>query len=326
MRPRDEAVPRTARRGRNPLSAFEDRLVEEIRQLAEGPGASAIVTGIGDDAAVWQPSRSHRSVVTTDAFVENVHFKRDDSLENAGRRAMAASLSDVAAMGARPVLATISLALPAENAREDALALYRGIAECAQANACAIVGGDLTRAPLVALAVTIVGEVRASNVKLRSGARPGDVVAVTGPLGAARAAGFCTVPTPRIAEGRWLAASASVRAMMDVSDGLSTDLLRMCALSKCGALIERVPVAPAVQAAARAAGEEPENYALAAGEDYELLVAVKGRAFRYVAARFRKRFGRDLERVGILRESAGVFRKVGAGEREVAATGWDHFS
>ncbi|HEX5273771.1 MAG TPA: thiamine-phosphate kinase [Candidatus Rubrimentiphilum sp.] len=287
---------------------------------------SAILTGIGDDAAVWQPSRSHRSIVTTDAFVENVHFTREHSLENAGRRAMAASLSDIAAMGARPVLATISLALPAENARADALALYRGIAECAQENACAIAGGDLTRAPLVALTVTVVGEVRASNVKLRSGARPGDVIAVTGPLGAARAAGFRAVPSPRMAEGRWLAASACVRAMMDVSDGLSTDLLRMCAQSKCGALIERVPVADSARAAARSAGEEPEKYVLAAGEDYELLIAVKARAFRYVATRFRKRFGRDLERVGTLRESAGVFRKTGASEQQVAATGWDHFS
>jgi thiamine-monophosphate kinase len=258
--------------------------------------------------------------------VENVHFKREDSLENAGRRAMAASLSDIAAMGARPVLVTISLALPPENVRNDALALYRGIAECAGAHACAIAGGDLARAPLIALAITVVGEVRASNVKLRSGARPGDVVAVTGPLGAARASQFRAVASPRISEGRWLAASASVRAMMDVSDGLSTDLLRMCAQSKCGALIERVPVAAAAQTAARAAEEEPENYVLAAGEDYELLIAVKARAFRYVAARFRKRFGRDLERVGVMRETSGIFRKTGSGEQEVAATGWDHFS
>ncbi len=265
--------------------------------------------------------------MTTDAFVENVHFKREDSLENAGRRAMAASLSDIAAMGARPVLATISLSLPAENAREEALALYRGVAECAHANACVIAGGDLTRAPLITLAVTVVGEVRASSVKLRSGARPGDIIAVTGPLGAARAAGYRTIPEPRIAEGRWLGSSASVRAMMDVSDGLSTDLLRVCVQSKCGALIERVPVAAAAAIVAHAAGEEPEMYALAAGEDYELLVALKARAFRYVAARFRKRFGRELERVGVLREGAGVFRKTGSGEQEeVAASGWDHFS
>jgi len=264
--------------------------------------------------------------VTTDAFVENVHFRREDSLENAGRRAFAASLSDIAAMGARPVLATVALSMPAESAFDDALALYRGIGEIAAAHDCVIAGGDLSRAPSIALAVTIVGEVRASNVKLRSGARPGDVLAVTGPLGAARASQFREIPQARIAEGRWLAASSLVRAMMDLSDGLSTDLPRMCAQSKCGALIERVPVAPQAANAAKAAGEEPDLYALAGGEDYELLVALKPRAFNYVAARFSKRFGRELERVGVMREGAGVFKKTASGEQEVAVTGWDHFS
>lgn len=255
--------------------------------------------------------------MTTDAFVENVHFRRAESLESAGRRAMAASLSDIAAMGGRPVLATISLSLPVENAHDDALALYRGIAECAASHACVIAGGDLTRAPLIVLVVTVVGEVRASNVKLRSRARPGDVVAVTGPLGAARASEYRAIPQARIAEGRWLAASAAVHAMMDLSDGLSTDLLRMCAQSECGALIERVP---------RATGVESEQDALAGGEDYELLVAVKPRAFAHLAGRFQKRFGRALERVGVMREGSGVFRQSGGGEQEVAPTGWDHFS
>lgn len=284
-----------------------------------------MLTGIGDDAAVWQPSRSHRSVVTTDTFVEGVHFRREDSLENAGRRAMAAALSDIAAMGARPVLATVSLALAKERAHDDALALYRGIAECAKRYGCAIAGGDLTRAPSIALAVTIIGEVRASNLTVRSNARAGDVIAVTGPLGAARASGFRTLPEPRIAEGRWLAASSAVHAMMDISDGLSTDLLRMCAQSQCGALIERVPVSAPAEEAARTAGEEPERYALAAGEDYELLVAVKPRAFGHIATRFRKRFGRDLERVGVMREGS-VHRNVAGSEQELAASGWDHFS
>jgi len=286
-----------------------------------------VLVGIGDDAAVWQPSRSHRSVITTDSFVENVHFQREhSSLEDAGRRAMAASLSDIAAMGARPVLATVALGLPIENAQTDGLALYRGLIECAGANRCAIVGGDLTRAPLIAIAITIVGEVRPSNLKTRAGARPTDVIAVTGPLGGARAGDFRTVPTPRIAEGRWLAASRSVHAMMDLSDGLSTDLLRMCMRSKCGAVIERVPLSQTVVAAAQATGEEPESYALAAGEDYELLVAVSAGAFQYLAARFRKHFGRALERVGIMREDSGLYLKSGAREREIAATGWDHFS
>jgi thiamine-monophosphate kinase len=324
LRAYDQAVPRAARRSFSDLT--EDQLVEAIARLVERPANRALV-GIGDDAAAWQPSRSHRSVITTDAFVEDVHFRREHStLEDAGRRAMGASLSDIAAMGARPVLATVSLGLPIENAQNDALALYRGIIEVADANRCAIAGGDLTRAPVIAIAVTIVGEVRPSNMKTRAGARPTDVVAVTGPLGGARAGDFRAIPKPRIAEGSWLAASRNVHAMMDLSDGLSTDLLRMCVQSKCGAVIERVPFAETVAAAAREAGEKAETYALGAGEDYELLVAVSSGAFKYLAARFRKRFGRALERVGVMREGSGLFLKNGGSEQELAATGWDHFS
>lgn len=265
---------------------------------------------------MWQPSRSHRSVVTTDALIENVHFRRESStLEAIGRRAMAVNLSDIAAMGARPVLATVALGLPVENAEVDTLALYRGIAEMAAAYGCAIAGGDLARAPLITIAITVVGEVRPSNLKTRAGARPSDVIAVTGPLGAARVSEYTAVPNPRIAEGRWLAASRSVHAMMDLSDGLSADLPRMCARSKCGALIERVPLA----------ADAKQSDALEGGEDYELLAAVSSRAFGYLAARFQKRFGRELERVGVFRGDAGVFLKAERGERPLAAAGWDHF-
>ena len=228
---------------------------------------------------------------------------------------MAVNLSDIAAMGARPVLATVALGLPIENAAADALALYRGIAEVAGANGCVIAGGDLTRAPLITIAITVVGEVRASNLKTRAGARPSDVIAVTGPLGAARVSGYAAVPNPRIAEGRWLAASRSVHAMMDLSDGLSTDLPRMCTRSKCGALVERIPAA--------AGAEEPD--ALGGGEDYELLAAIHASAFSYLAGRFQKRFGRELERVGVFREGAGVFLNTDRGEQPLAAAGWDHF-
>lgn len=266
---------------------------------------------------MWQPSRSHRSVVTTDALIENVHFRRENStLEAIGRRAMAVNLSDIAAMGARPILATVALGLPVENAEAGALSLYRGIAEMAAAHECGIAGGDLTRAPLISIAITVVGEVRPSNLKTRAGARASDVIAVTGPLGAARVSGYTAAPNPRIAEGRWLAASRSVHAMMDLSDGLSADLPRICARSKCGALVERIP----------AAAGATQSDALDGGEDYELLAAISAGAFTYLAVRFQKRFGRELERVGMFREGAGVFLKAERGERPLAAAGWDHFS
>ncbi|MBV9332691.1 MAG: thiamine-phosphate kinase, partial [Candidatus Eremiobacteraeota bacterium] len=186
------------------------------------------------------------------------------------------------------------------------------------------------RASVWTIAITVVGEVRPSNVKLRSGAHPGDVLAATGPLGAARAGllgeagGFAAFrrPEPRIAEGRFLAASRNVTAMMDISDGLSTDVARLASASGCGAQLDTIPVADAAAAIARARHENAETFALAGGDDFELLAAIRPRAFSHLAARYAKRFGRELKKIGALRAEAGVAYK---GER-IERSGWDHFA
>ncbi len=320
----------------------EDDVVAAIRAIVEPAAQRRIVLGIGDDAALWQPSRSHRSAITSDVLVEGVHFTRDSMSPNeVGWRAMAANASDLAAMGARPLLATVALGVPADYTFDAVRELYEGLWESARAVRLDIVGGDLSRAPMLTISITAVGEVRPSNVKTRAGGRPGAVLAVTGPLGAARAGLACASgrvalsgdaerdalrafrrPVARIVEGRFLGASANVQAMMDASDGLSTDLDRLCTASGCGAIVEDVPVAPAAREAAAALGEDPERYALAGGEDFELLVAVASRAFAHLARRFSARFKRSLHRVGVLRAESGVeFR----GEA-LARTGWDHFS
>jgi thiamine-monophosphate kinase len=308
----------------------EDQLVAEIRALGDGLGNRRLVVGIGDDAAVWQPSRSHRSVISTDISIEAVHFRRDlMSLEDAGWRSMAANLSDLAAMGARPVLATVAIGIPADNAERDVTAIYRGIVACAKRYGIAIAGGDLSRSAAITIAITVVGEVRPSNLKLRSGSHPGDVLAVTGELGAARAGLLGETegleafrrPQPRIAEGRFLAASANVRAMMDCSDGLCTDLARLCVASGCGATLESVPVASAARAAAARDDEDAETFALRGGEDFELLLAVRASAFSYLASRFEKRFKRPLLRIGVLQNAPGIQWR----QHSLTASGWDHF-
>jgi thiamine-monophosphate kinase len=323
----------------------EDDVVAAIRAIVEPAGAGKLILGIGDDAALWQPSRSHRSAITTDALVEGVHFSRDlMTLYDAGWRAVTANASDLAAMGARPVLATVALGVPSDASVADLLELYRGIAAAAGAAGLAIAGGDLTRAPVLTIAIAAVGEVRPSNVKTRSGGRPGHVLAVTGELGAARAglavardpkllAGDRAVaalrafrtPPARCDEGRFLGASRNVEAMMDLSDGLSTDLARLCAASACGALLSGVPIADSARAAALALGQDPLRFALAGGEDFELLVAVRPRAFGHLAARFRARFGRDLFPVGKLRDGADLALASDGREEPLASTGWDHF-
>jgi thiamine-monophosphate kinase len=319
----------------------EDELVAAINALVPTP-TKGVTLGIGDDAALWQPSRSNRSAISSDILVEGVHFTREMmSLEDIGWRAMAANLSDLAAMGARPVLATMSLGVPKVLRADEVVELYRGSADCANRWKLTIAGGDLSRAEQLTIAVTVVGEVRASNVKLRSGGKPGDVLAVTAPLGEARAGlELARHPEPiddalrdaalrafrrpqaRIGEGRFLAASSNVTALMDVSDGLSTDVHRLAASSRCAAELGAIPVAHAARAVAERRGEDPERFALAGGEDFELLVAVRPRAFEFLAERYQKRFGRELARVGVLKKGSGVTRNGAPLER----SGWDHFA
>ena len=320
----------------------EDDLIARLRERLRGVPEERLLVGIGDDAAVWQPSRGNRSVITTDALVEGVHFTRGAmSARDAGHRALASNLSDVAAMGARPVLATIALGFPPDTETAWLLEAYGGIAALAKRARCAVAGGDVTRAPAIIFAITVVGEVRSSNLKTRAGALPGDVVAVTGPLGASRAglrlavdrpdlaaepelaealAAYRT-PEPRLREGRWLAASRSVRAIMDTSDGLSTDLARLCAASGAGATIETVPVHDAARRVAARTGDDAERWALDGGEDFELLVSVEKRAFGHLAGRFRAHTGRELLRVGTIGGESGVRRTDGSA---VTPGGWDH--
>lgn len=322
----------------------EDDLVASLREICATTAPHELVLGIGDDAAAWRPSRSNLSVITTDALVEDVHFTLAAmSPHDVGWRAIATNLSDIAAMGARPVLATIALGI---NARSDAawiLALYEGMAELARRSGCALAGGDITRCAAISIAITVVGEVRPSNLKRRSGARSGDVLAVTRPLGASRAglrlvtsrpdlaaherhAGVVRAfrtPQPELAAGRWLGASRYVHALMDSSDGLSTDVVRMCAASAVGAVLETVPLDEGARRVAELLDEDAQRYALDGGEDFALIAAVSARAFGYLAARFAQRFGRPLLRVGTFGPHAGLRDSGGS---PIAAGGWDHLA
>lgn len=302
--------------------------------------------GIGDDAAVWSPRSRLLQVVTVDEATEGIDFRRATvSLEDAGWRSLAASISDVAAMGGRPHLAVVSLTIPDDLDEQGVLSLYHGMAELAARERVQIAGGDLSRGQVLSLGVTVVGEVRPSNLKRRDGGRPGDVVAVSGPLGASRA-GLAILegevdraaldpllveralaayrrPQPRVGAGRFLGASRNVNAMMDLSDGLAADLPRLAAASGTGAVIEHVPIDPACRVVAAAMGVAPERLALEGGDELELLCAVRARAFAYLAERARARLGRPLLRVGRLERGSEV-SVVGEGRREpLDVAGWE---
>jgi thiamine-monophosphate kinase len=333
----------------------EDHLVAAIEESVGGLPRK-LVTGIGDDAAVWKTPRSHLSVITTDMLVDGVHFRHASMGAGAlGHKALAVNLSDIAAMGAAPVVAVVALGIVESVDENWARAFYKGMAKLARAHGCAIAGGDIVRASELTIAVTIVGEVRRSGLRLRSGAKPGDVACVTGPLGLAAAGLYLSqaipatprhgngqlrpehtvmlaaayeTPLPRVREGKFLGASRAVHAMMDLSDGLSLDGARMARASGvdlCIDLDRLFPHAALSGFLASATGQprrEKTEQALSAlelmlhgGDDYELLVALEPRAFPHLAKRFRARFGRELAMVGKFERGEGKVWTVAGGSR-----------
>lgn len=274
-----------------------------------------LVQGVEDDAARLEEGL----VVTQDALVEGVHFRRAwTSWRDLGYKAAAVNLSDLAASGAEPEALIVSLGVPPTTELAAVVELYEGLAQ----TGVAVLGGDTTSAPAVYLSVTALG--RSERVPGRGGARPGDVLVVTGPLGGS-AAGFLALrdgiasplvrahlrPPIRLEEGRRLARRAT--AMLDLSDGLASDAARLAARSACRLVIEleRVPVAEGVEEAAARAGTGVWELACAFGEDYELLAALPAGetdGFRVV--------GRCEEGEGVELRLAGV---------SVALAGWEHF-
>ncbi len=296
----------------------EEDLLRRAAALA-APGLPAGWVGPGDDAALV-PRGDGWLVVSTDLSVEGVHFRRTWAPAAVlGGRAVRVAVSDLAAMGADPVGILVSAALPAGLGNGPAEELLEGIAGAARDLGVPLLGGDLAGSPGgIVLDVTALGEADRGRVRLRSGGRPGDLLAVTGPLGLARA-GLAMldgpgparegapvrgllVPEPRLAEGRWLAGRGEVHAMMDLSDGLAADAPRLARASGCGLVLEldRVPRHPDADEVAAATGEDPAMFAAAGGEDYELLVAVEEGAFPALAAAFEERFGRPLLPLGRL--------------------------
>jgi len=265
-------------------------LIDLLAKMAGSGHNEQLLIGIGDDAAAWYGDTSIQ-LATVDSLIQDVHFSlATASWNELGWKALAAILSDIAAMGGIPRYALVSLALPGHTEVVDVIALYKGMIELAQQFEVAIVGGDTSSAPLVAITITVFGSTRgqAQHILTRSAARPGEKVAVTGYLGAAAAGSEMLTkhlqvdpeatacfrkaflqPHPRIAEGQLLV-EQGVKTAIDISDGLISDLSHICKASQVGARIEvdRVPIEPIVKANFSNIYLE---LALSGGEDYELL-------------------------------------------------------
>jgi thiamine-monophosphate kinase len=246
----------------------ENDLIRALRErVADPPG----MLGIGDDCCVWTPGG--QTCLSVDAIVENRHFLPEHPPALVGRKAAGAALSDLAAMGARPVGAAVALTCPA---RWDGLAVMEGLIAELGRHGCPLLGGDTTAGELLMVAVTVWGEGAAGpggpgRLLRRSGGRPGDLLVVTGPLGGSLRSGRHLRPEPRFAEGQWLAAHPSAHALMDLSDGLAADAPKLAAASGCGCLLlpGQVPVHEDVPVMS-----DQQRAAMCDGEDFELLAAV----------------------------------------------------
>jgi thiamine-monophosphate kinase len=250
-------------------------VIRAVRAAVPAPGRGVVV-GIGDDCAVLRPEAARDLLVTTDLLVEDRHFTRETAPEDIGWKALAVSISDVAAMGGRPRDAVLAVALRSEQTGAFADGLLRGVLDCAKGYGVSLVGGDTnaTDGPAV-VCVTLTGDVARGGAVLRSGARPGDAICVTGALGGSLAGRHLRV-TPRVAEAAALVAGGEVHAMIDLSDGLSSDLGHVLDASGVGADVwgDQVPIHADAVAMSQRDARSPLLHALHDGEDFELCFVV----------------------------------------------------
>jgi thiamine-monophosphate kinase len=309
----------------------EKKLIQQIRRSARG--GRAVVTGIGDDCAVLRVSPGDELLVTTDFTIENVHFRRDwHPPELVGRRCLTRGLSDIAAMGGEPRAAFLSLAVPCDVPQKWVDRFLKGLLDLAEECQVPLAGGDTAQSPTgIQADIVVVGSVPRGKAVLRSGAKPGHRIYVTGELGGAASALARLAeskpvaaeysrhfhPLPRVAVGQWLRRHGVASAMIDLSDGLSTDLDHICQESHVGAEID----AEAIPRAQAGKGKKPValDLALHGGDDYELL-------FTSASAVPAKVAGVRVTPIGRTTRSRAM-RLIGADgkARPLQAKGWEHF-
>lgn len=311
----------------------ERLLIASIRRAAR-LRSSALITGIGDDCAVLRIPHGHEALVTTDFSLEGVHFRREwHPAESAGHRCLTRGLSDIAAMGGQPLAAFLSLALPADLDQDWANEFLKGLLALARRHKVSLAGGDIAQSPEGVLAdITVLGSVPKGRAVLRSTARLGDLIYVTGALGTSAAviealyAGLQLdrpklnthfYPQPQLAIGRYLREKSLASAMIDISDGLSTDLFHICEESRVGAIIDET----AIPLARLTAPKVQLRHALHGGDDYQLLFTARPKTEvpRRIA-------GVPITPIGEITRGRKLTIKAADGtKRELTAQGWQHF-
>lgn len=307
-----------------------------------------IICGIGDDCAVLEPEEGFNLLWTVDTLIEGVHFDlRYTPLKLLGRKSLAVNLSDVAAMGGDPQYALLSLGWPPQRDLRQALELAGGMQEMASEFGVSLIGGDTVGAPEgLNLSLTVLGRVRPDELLRRDQALVGDLIYVTGSLGQA-AAGLEILrrglelpdtikkslvqafldPRPQVAAGRLLARYHLATSLIDLSDGLASDLHQICLRSRVGAVIaaESVPVTPAVREVALRTGQDPLDLALKGGEDYFLLFTIAEKKVPEMQKVFARAKLPEPRCVGQMVAGSGVTLRTATGEVDISGAGFNHF-
>lgn len=340
----------------------EIALIERIRAIVNAPVDDAslkdnLLLGISDDTAVFKPTPGKVSLLTADSFIEGVHFDLTyTSMQHLGYKAMAANLSDIAAMCGTPRYAVVTLSLPAKISVEMVEEFYKGALFACKKYSCMIVGGDTTASiGNMAVTVALTGEAEESKVLYRSGAKPGDLLCVTGHLGGSHA-GLCILqreksryeraaqkdafapsleayapalekhlmPKPRLDISSIFATRIKAHAMIDISDGLASETHRLCTASGTGAKVyeHNLPVDGVTQKIAGELEEEVTGFALYGGEEYELLFAINDEEFAKL-----EKITDDVTIIGRIHEHKDGIELVREnGESEALASGgYEHF-
>jgi len=304
---------------------------ELITRLTKSlPTNQKVITGAGDDCAVLDLGSPNDLVLfKTDAVVEGIHFTRATPPEKIGRKALARCLSDIAAMAGTPVAALVTIALPPDFDAEFIAGIYDGLNRLAQTFNVAIVGGETTTNPgCILISISLLGTVRRGKQVLRSGARTGDAIFVTGELGGSLAGKHLDFE-PRLAEARWLAEHFTIHAMMDLSDGLAGDLRHLLHASQAGAelLKSAVPVSRAAKARAREGAKPAFAAALGDGEDFELLFTLAGKNAVKLLDAWKNEFPKmKLSCIGKIIAGEGISIRDKIGSHPLNANGYVHFA
>jgi thiamine-monophosphate kinase len=325
----------------------EDSILRKIAGSAgswQGRAGQCVTLGIGDDAALFRAKPGHETIFTCDWFLEGTHFLREKHPPDAvGWKCLARAVSDVAAMGGIPRCFLLSLALPESHTGRWLDLFLVGLRRASSRFKCVLAGGDTTRRKEILINVTVVGQIRAGSAALRSGARPGDILYVSGRLGEAEfglrilkrgrkmaaASRILAVrkhlyPEPRLALGQWLVRNGLASAMMDLSDGLSSDLPRLCTASRVGVLLEQSKL-PCLQTTDAALKRDLDalQLALHGGDDYELLFTVPARKVSWLPTAFQ---GVRLTPIGkITRGRELLFLTESGDTMQLVPRGWDPF-